>query len=237
MSQIWTDEFLNQLSGDAETDILGEVNCLFKRFYLAITINVPVYTLPSYVVSVKGVVYRGKKLDPLSWEEYQILSNNSYYVNSTTSLVHTGIPRFYALHPTNIRDIVFYPCPNESLVSTVDSDNNPYAPTLNEARCAIQCWRTIDNTDSEAVLPAYIDRRTRKAYILKKAFGKEGKGQDLKISAYYDGKYQYLIDNFKKLNNWPFLSKKYSLDDSILTTNRGRVPRPVLPTNFERVVY
>lgn len=237
MSAIWTDEYINQLVSDAETDILGEIDCLFKRFYLATIANTSVYRLPSYVIGVKKVTYRGKQVDPLGWDEFQIISNNSYYVDPSTNLIYSGIPRFYTLHPTNIRDIIFYPAPSEALSDVVDSDNDPYAPFLNEPHCTISCWRTIDDSDPTAALPPYIDRRTRKAYILSKAFGKEGKGQNLRAAQYYAKRYSTLLDNFKKINNWPYISKKYSLDDSILTTNHGRPGRPSLPTNFERVVY
>jgi hypothetical protein len=80
-------------------------------------------------------------------------------------------------------------------------------------------------------------RRTVKAYVLWKAFAAEGKGQDLQASAYYQSKYNFLIGVFRTINAGCFVSKHYSLGDSLLDPQNYRYPKPMLGPNFERVIY
>ncbi len=92
-------------------------------------------------------------------------------------------------------------------------------------------------TDLTLTLPPYIDRRTRKAWILWKAFSAEGKGQNSAAASYYMAKYQFLISQFRAINEGCFVSKKYAIDDGTLSINNFRYPRPLMPPNFERVVF
>jgi len=234
MPTIWSDNYLNQLLQDAAHDITDEVNCLFHRFYLATTADISVYTLPDKVKGVKRVTWRGIELDPLSWQDMEAMAPGIAYVNNTTKFEGTSSrPQFYALHPTNIHDIKFYPTPSEAFV---DTGGDPYSPQPNESRCTISCWRNIDTDIPAASLPTYIDRRTRKAYVLWKAFGKEGKGQNLTASDYYKQKYQFLLRFFSQINAGCYASTRYQLNDGL--TRRSRKPaKPTLGPNFERVRY
>ena len=241
---IWSDTLLTQLSGDVEQEIVKQVDCLFFRFCLATTLGVSVYTLPNYVRSVRSIAWRGRKLDPVSWEEMQLLTPATAIVSEGAGPTYpaTGIetsvsrPLWYAMHPTNIFDIRMYPCPNETFSSSAEP---PYSPSPNGASCIVTCWRNPDETftDSTALLPSYIDRRTRKAYVLWKAFEKDGKGQNANAAAFYKQKFEFLMSQFGKINEGAFIAKRYEIDDSILTIDRFRYPRPLLPSNFERVYY
>lgn len=228
MSSIWTDDFLNKINDDAGNDILDAEECLFHKFYLAITAGISTYTLPSKVRSLRKIKYRGITIDELSWQEFMIINPMSAFVDSGDKIeVPQSRPRFYAFHPTNNKQIRFYPCPDETLSA---SGGDPYSPLINEARCNITCWRNIDETITDAYLPAYIDKRTRKAFVLWKAFGKEGKGQNLRAADYYKQKYDYLLARFKVINTKAFVSKIYSLSGS---SHRLFPRKPRLPSNFE----
>lgn len=231
---IWTDAYLNQLLQDAAHDIICEVPCLFHRFYLSTTNGLSVYTLDEKVRGIKRITWRGIELDPLSWQQMEAMAPGIAYVNSGNKFEGTSSrPQFYALHPTNIHDIKFYPTPSESL-SAVGGD--PYAPQPNEERCTISCWRNVDTAIASASLPGYIDRRTRKAFVLWKAFGKEGKGQNSRASDYYKARYQFLVKLFSQINAGCFASTAYQLDDRLPA--QGRKPaKPTLGPNFERVRY
>jgi|SRR6266853_367876 len=236
---IWSNTFLNKLAIDAEQQINQDLQAIYFKFYLAVTSGLMVYTLPSYVRSVLRVTWRGRKLDPVSWEEMTLLTpatvfvgtGNSGNVNSVVSR-----PLYYCLHPTNPYDIRLFPTPNETFGV---AGGDPYGPVVNEPFCVVSCWRTSDTSyvDPTLVLPQYIDRRTRKAWILWKAYGAEGKGQSLTAAAYYKNKYEFLINQFRAINEGCFVSKKYAIDDGRLAIDNFRQSRPLLPANFERVIF
>ena len=231
---IWSDDFLNQLEQDAEDQINQDLQAIYYKFCLPTVIGTSVYTLPSYVRSVLRITWRGKSLDPLTFDEMIMMTPataGGFYDNSVVSR-----PLYYCMHPTNVYDIRFFPTPDEAFTDTGDT---PYSPTVNGPACIISCWRTSDPNfaDPLLLLPPYIDRRTKKAYVLWKAFSAEGKGQDLKASEYYHGKYDFLISQFRMINSGCFVGKKYSINDGNLEIDNFKYPKPTLPANFERTIY
>lgn len=235
MSTIWSDAFLEQLAVDAEQAILLDVNCIYHRFHLTTVAGTSVYQLDELVRGIKRITWRGIKINPCSWEDLHSLSPHTAVVDAGNRVeTSESRPFWYALHPSNIHSIRFYPTPNESFTNTGD----PFSPSPNESKCTISCWRNLDTSNALYNLPLYIDRRTTKSYILWKAFEKEGKGQNLAASKYYAQKYKFLIEQFKSINQSPYVSKRYSLDDGTLSTLEARrYPKPTLPPNFERTIY
>lgn len=237
---IWDDNYLNQLNSNAGQQINQDLPCIWQRFTFAIQAGLSVYRLPSFVRSILGIQIRGRELDKANWDDLTVLTPATVFVgsNAPNENIETtsGKPLWYALHPTNIYDIRFFPTPDETFTS--DPSDDPYSPD-NGPKCIITCLRAIDDTgvDKTALLPNYIDRRTRKAYVLWKAFRSEGKGQNLKASEYYRKKYDYLIKSFTRINNQPFIGKKYNIEDGNLQIDAFRYPRPTLNPNFERTVY
>lgn len=233
---IWTDAVLDQYTEDGLQDINSQVPCIFSKFYLTTVVGQSVYTLNESVRSITRVTWRGRQLFPLSWEELQAMTPATVVVtgsgSSDTIEGVIGRPMWYALHPTNVKDIRLYPTPDEAFINTGD----PYSQISNEARCCITVMSRIDSTNPLLSLPIYVARRTMKAYVLWKCFEKEGKGQDLKAAAFYKKRYSFLISQFKSINEGCFISKKYQLEDSMSLENR-RFPRPMLPPQFERVKY
>ena len=241
---IWTDSLLSQLSADAEQEIVKQVDCLFHRFLLATTTGKSVYTLPNFVRGIRSIAWRGRKLEPASWEELTLLTPATAIVSEGGGPTYPAVgnetsvskPLWYALHPTNLFDIRFYPCPNETFT---DSAEDPYSPSPNGASCIVSCWRSPDSSESDqtALLPKYIDRRTRKAYVLWKAFEKDGQGQNSLAASFYKAKFDFLISQFRRINEGAFVSKRYSLDEGELSIDNFRYPKPMLPSQFERVYY
>lgn len=230
---IWTDTYLNQLIADAGNDILAAVPCLFHRFFLPTTAGTSVYTLPGKCKSIKRITWRGIKIEPMGWEEFIALTPATAVVDPANRIEPAqGRPYFYVLHPTNVHDIRFYPTPNETFTDTAD---DPYSPAA-DAHCIVTCWREEDDTDPLATIPAYIDRRTRKAYAAWRAFEKEGKGQNSTAAGYYKKKYAFLIDMFTKINSGCFVSARHILQ-SDLELQGLNTHKPVLPSNYERVRY
>lgn len=234
---LWTDDQLNQWALDAEQQINQDVSCIFTRFFLPLTIGNSTYTFPSYVRSVTRITWRGREIYSVNWEDLTNLAPATAWIgpgNPDNVEYTVSRPIYYAFHPTNVYDIRFHPTPDETALTTGD----PYSPDFS-ARCIVSCYRSIDSTlvDPLAMLPTYIDRRTRKAYVCWKAFEADGKGQNLKAATYFKAKYQFLISQFQKINGQPFISKRYAMGDGQLEVDNFRMPRPMLPSNFERIFY
>ena len=239
---IWSDSFLSQLSIDAEQQINKDVQCIFSCFCLPTQLGVSVITLPSFVRSLLRITWRGYGLDQLNWLELTLMTPATVFVApGSPANVETTIsrPLYYAMHPTNPYDVRLYPTPNETF-SANPPGVDPYGPTPNQPSCVVSCYRNIDATfsDPTALLPAYADRRTRKAYALWKAFSAEGPGQNLAAASYYQAKYTFLVDRFRQINQGAYVGKQYGMDDRGLLTNDGyRYPRPTLNPNFERTIF
>lgn len=236
---IWSNTFLSKLAEDAEQAINIDLQAIYFKFCMATVSGQMVYTLPEYVRSVIRVTWRGKKLDPLSWEEMTLITPATVFVGAgdpgnINSVV--GRPLYYGMHPTNPYDIRLYPTSDETFTTSGD---DPWGPTVNGPACIVSCWRTTDTTftDPTLLLPSYIDRRTRKSWILWKAYGAEGKGQSLIASAYYKAKYNFLINQFRAINEGAFISKRYALGDGESGLNNFRYPKPTMPSQFERVIF
>lgn len=235
MPIIWQSAFLSRYADDAETDAAASLDYLFYRFTLSTTQGTSTYTLPTFVKSVVRITWKGYKVWPLSWREMADL-NPASMVATGGNLYESpeGRPRFYCFHPNDLRNIRFFPTPNQTIAAddTKVNDTND----LQDVVC-ISCWRSPDTTIGEQ-LPSYVARRTKKAFVLKYAWAKEGKGQNLVASNYYDAKYKFQLELLKKVNEHCFLSRRHRLDDSYNLAGFGRrKPRPVLPPNFARGSY
>ncbi len=237
---IWSDAQLTQWSEDAVGQIAIDVACIFVRECIPVTRGISVIRLPEYVRSLRRVCWRGRSLEPQSWEELQFLTPSTVFLSdgSSANIESIGKPLFYAPHPTNPYDIRLYPAPDETLF--VSGEPNPYAPQPNSPSCIIEFWRKPDFTNTNPVIsiPPYILRRTQKAYVLWKAFAAEGKGQDHEASGYYQQKYNFLIDSFVRINSGCFVAKRYSLDEGgLLDPQRFRYPKPLHSPRFERTIF
>ncbi len=227
MALIWEDAFLARLAADGEQDMVNRVACLFYRFNQAVTANTSVYTLPVKTSRIRRVTWLGIKLDPITFNDLCMMHPTFVWEDSTNKVdIPTGQPQYYVLHPTNINDIRFFPCPIEDVP---DDAKDPYGEGI-DTNIVISCFRNVDGTNEKYQLPDYIYRRAIKAYVLWKAYGAEGKGQSLKASGYYKQKYEYYVGHFDKLNSDSFVSKRYSLNASL--PGPGGPGRPVLPARF-----
>jgi len=228
---IWDSSYLADLNEAAGQQISTDLNCIYNRSFLEIESGTSVYQLPCLLRSLLKITYRGNKIWPINWDQFVALSPNSVFLDAITNIETTiSKPRFYTQHPTNILDVRFYPTPSDDFTTSGD----PFSPLVNEEKCIVSYYQQIDTTDNRLTLPTYIDRRTRKAYVLWQAFMQEGRGQDLKASEYYHMKYEYLINKFRQINSGCYVSKRYSLGESGI--DNYRLPKPVLPSNYERRV-
>ena len=226
---LWDDGYLNRLLDDAEDYIYSSVNCIFDRYGLTITAGQSVYSLETYTKHVIRITYKGKKLHPLSYIEFCALNPASAIVSETYKTESANsTPLYYVKHPTNFYDIRLYPTPSE----TIDAPTENLFGSNISVGVIVSCYRTSDSTVSYLQLPRYLIRHIKKAYVLWKAFAKEGKGQDLEASVYYKGKLDFLIETLKEINSNVFLGKQRVLGDTFHIGQFATPARPVLPPDY-----
>ena len=230
---IWTDDYLNKLAQEGAEAVNIETPCVFHREYIAIP-GIQLYLeLPGYLKSLTRVTFKGRKITPISRLVMMGMFPNRF--NDTDHYV--GDPYYYYLEPgiynsSGSQRLYLAPIPD---VTFSASGGDPYSPVSGELRCTLSMMRYIDDTDATLTLPDYISIPIRRAYALWQAFKKEGPGQDLKASSFWEQKYQYYLDYFRGTNERIHIAKVRTLTGK--RRENRRPAKPVLPSNFERVVY
>lgn len=230
---IWTDDYLNQLFTEAAEAVNIEVPCIYHREYIAVYSGSTYLTPSTYIKSILRITYRGIKLEPLT--RLQMLA--MFPKRFTDSTAYQGTPYYYYLEPGVYNQegstrLYLTPVPMEDLS---DSGGDPFSPQADEPYCTLSMYRYVDDSNSLYTIPDYISIPIRRAYALWQAFKKEGPGQDLKAANFWSQKYNFYLNFFKDLNNRVFIAKIRTLTGN--QRNDRRPAKPVLPSNFERVVY
>jgi len=227
---IWESAYLNQLLEDAEDYITASIDCIFDRFSFPVISGQSVYTLPSYVTRLVRITWKGKKLYPLNFQEFCILNPASAVVSAGTKIESpNSIPLYYVKHPTNYYDIRLYPTPGEDLAQVT---TDLWGANINTG-LIVSCYRTQSRSADYLHLSNILIRRIKKAYLLVKAFAKEGKGQNIQASQYYQKKLDLLLGALKEINSNVFLGKIRILNDTFNASRFGTPGRPVLPSDYE----
>jgi hypothetical protein len=255
---LWSNEYLARLAFDAETEIANETKCIIDRISISTALHVSEYQLPQYVFNVRKVYWKGFRLDPISGytvpeTAYDIITWKSAGFNPSafspafltgysdiTSTFGAGvkggkpIEYFYAGFGENI--IKINPSANEVLQRYEDGlwSNNI------ENSLIIEFYRFPDGENWK--IPQYFRRRTIKAYVLWKAFAKEGDGQNLDASQYWEKRYHLLLGRAKIITDNIYKIYTYSRkpgNDIYCGNNfdygyQGPTipPRPILPSNY-----
>jgi hypothetical protein len=229
MPQIWNETYLNRLLDDAEDYITSTINCIFDRISIGIISGTSVYTLPSYVKGIIRITWKGKKIYPLTFPEFCALNPSNAVVDGTSKIeAALSTPKFYVKHPTNFYDIRFWPTPAGNISA---GTTNLFGAAISSC-VIISCYRTQSTDQAYLYIPLYLKRRIKKAYLLSRAFAKEGKGQDLQASVYYTKKLEYLMEALKDINSNVFLGKTHLLNDTFNSGRCGTPGRPILPPDY-----
>lgn len=237
---IWTSEYLNSLALEAEIQIAEEVPCIIDRLSLDIKSGISEYQLPEYVSDIRKITWEGFKLDATAQIEYpnwvyliDEASGGAFNADAFTDAyfiddrVIAGTPQgkpfryFYSTFGEN--KVVFNPGPNKDIAILTDELWN----TDLDKGVIVEFYRMPDGYDWK--LPSYIRQRTIKAYIMSKAFAKEGDGQNLKASQYWAQKYQQLLARARSII-WRIHSAE--LRTRTDQVSNGTIARPVLPANW-----
>ena len=241
---IWTTQYLEDLAVEAETQIAEECKCILDRISLEILRGKAEYQLPSYVTDIIKITWKGVRLDPIPQIEYDnwiytedsILEGaftadaftDAYYIDSiSVSGTPQGRPERYFYNSFGENVIRFHPAPNEALpILSGDIWNVGIGDGV-----IIEFYRTPLSPDFQ--LPEYFRRRTIKAYVLMKAFAREGDGQNLKAAKYFAARYVQLLARAKKIIGHVNQASLNTRSDA--TNQRHVVARPKLPWNWQTI--
>lgn len=228
---LWTSEYLSDLATEAEIKISTEVPCIFVRFPLNITAGTSVYdfsalSTPQYLTGIMRITYLGYTVHPAFPNEMRGLVQGFRPGNGDTQ---SSRPYIYLRSGYGINEIKFWPAPSATI--TYDSSDI----TLNSSirnNVIVAGWRLAD-TALNYRIPAHIRQTLVRYYVMAYAYKKEGKGQNLEASKYFEFKYNGLLARFKKINSKLFTSRlNFTRDDAIYRSYGTKPPRPSLPPNF-----
>lgn len=220
---IWTDQQIATWSQEAENDICLRLNLIIDRIGLATSNGQSIFNLPSYLNSIRSVLFQGFKLDPASFLEVV----NS--ISSPGAVISSSRPLSYAYDGFGTNTIKIYPAVG---VATSAPSGDLFNATNIATGLVIELYRAPDFSTSYNRVPVWFRRVIVKAYVLMRALQQEGPGQDLSGAAYFEEEYMELLQILKSVNGTVFLSKQQILGDGYDQMRRNWRARPVLPPNY-----
>lgn len=227
---LWTDAYLSDLAIEAELKISTEVPCIYVRFPLNIVQGTSVYDLsalstPQFLTGVIRITYQG-------WPVYPAFSNdlrNNVPSFKPASGDVESRPYLYLRDGYGLNSLKFWPAPNATI--TYDASDITLSSSIRN-NVIVSGWRLADSTLGYNI-PTHIRQTLVRYYVMAYAYKKEGKGQNLEASKYFESKYELLLSRFKKINSKLFISRlNFTRDFPIGRSYGVKPPRPSLPPNF-----
>jgi len=215
---VFTTTQLNRYTLKAEQSFATEFPCLIDRISLPIVAGTSLYALPDNIINIRRITYRGKKLDPIPHRDLRECLDGS---------TASGTPTDYVYNNVGQMTIKLFPTPIETLTGL---QANLFTPAVIRVECIVEFYTTSDGIDYR--LPDYIRRRLLKASVLKQAFLAEGKGQNLKASKYWAGKWDYLKELYGN-QVYDQLNAPRRLIANTGGVNRQILAAPVLPLSMQ----
>lgn len=226
MTQIWSDSILTTLAQQAEETIAMELPCIISRISIKAIKDQAIVNLPDYVLDIISVTWKGYPLDPFPMASY-------IEAGSGPGTITSGQPRYYLYSGYGTRALKLIPMPNETLdIATI--------PLVTKSeikkRLVFECRRLPDVTGTSHRIPEYFRRRLVKEYVCTRAFLQEGNGQNLGASLYYKQKFELILNLVRQIYNGIFVAKRYEMLPQMTHMTMGGIGRPVLPSQFGRVI-
>lgn len=206
---LWTNEYLADLALEAEIEIAKKLPCIIDRYSLSVEIGIAEYQLPEYVTNIRRVFWKGTRLDPVShleiddwvftWEQSTFgaftevnYQETAFDIDDIIGATPMGKPTRYFYSKLGENVIRLNPTPNEN-VGVFDALYGANIPNA----VIVEFYREPDGVNWK--LPEYIRRRTIKSYVMWKAFAREGDGQNLSASQYWQGRYAVNLERANKI--------------------------------------
>lgn len=226
---LWTAQYLSDLATEAETKISTEVPCIYVRFPLPVVAGTSVYDLsalstPQYLTGIIRITYQGWTVHPAFPNEMRETVVPFKPGNGDVQ----SRPFIYLTQGYGLTSLKLFPAPN----ATIAYDSTDITTTTGiRNNVIVSGWRLAD-VALDYRIPAHIRQTLVRYYVMAKAYKKEGKGQNLEGSKYFEYKYEKLLKRFKAIHSNLFATRlNYKRDGSIRPWGY-RPPRPVLPANF-----
>ena len=212
---IWTASTITRFAEEAEDHFAHDYPCILVRMSLTVVANTSTYTLPDSVLSIRRITWQGWKLDPLG-------QRNMRDVFQYASQV--GKPYWYVFNNVGANNVQFFPIPDTSISP---SGNNLYSDAIT-TDVIVEYYTTPDYVTN--IIPPYFRRRLLKPYVLKKCFGIENQGANLKNAQYFAQKWEALKEQYGVfLDVIHNKSRKLSLNG--ITANQFFPGQPILPVS------
>jgi hypothetical protein len=220
---IWDDSIITTIAAQGEESIATKVPCIVERISLATIAGTSLLSLPSYVIDIISVTWKGYYLDPYPMQDYIEAGSSSLNVSSSK-------PLYYLYNGYGTGIIKLLPAPNEILAAAV----NPLTTKAEIAkRLVLEVKRTPDVSGITHRIPEYFRRRLIKDYVCYRLFLQESSGMNLKASEYYKNKHEDNLKLFKTAHDHIYQVKRHEMlpqEGQFM----NRPARPVLPSNFGR---
>lgn len=217
---IFEDAYIQRLMDEAEYAISEQCQCIFSRFSIATIAGQAEYTLPSGIVGILQITYKGHQVIPSELRDWEF----SQYLKPQ-NLSAQGIPRWYIRRGFGWSKLKFHPIPSESI-----SANDSVIDTITgiNERVIISTYR-VSNLTTER-LPEYLRRNIIKYYVMKQAYLRESKAQNLIASQLFSKSYDNFMQLFKIIIERIPQCITYQHGPTV-GTFLHKPARPVLPTS------
>ena len=219
----FTDTQISNWSFKYEQELSAKYDLIADRVSIPITSGLNEYQIPNYVTNIRTVLYLGKEL-------YAKGGRASIITNDVPGETSGSVPFEYVYSNKGLRVLKFYPTPMDNIALYT---GDLWTPAADEAAVIVEFYRTSEslNPIGDNNLPPWLRQYLLKDYVCWKAGSVEGKGQDLRMSNYYQRKLDSHADYIRKIQE-----NMNRLKHSVLAeqgfTGRRRPGRPVLPPNF-----
>lgn len=218
---IFTDTQISAWAQAYEREITAEHDFIVDRISLDIVAGIGEYEIPNYVTNIRSVLYQGKELHAKGFRASNITGD----VPGVTS---GAIPFEYVFSGKGLRVLKFYPTPNLSIPIYTSS---LWTAAADFAAVIVEFYRTSVRDDVTRQLPEWLRRYILKDYVAWKAFGMDGKQQDLRAADYYSKKLESQKTYLQMIKTNMFRASTDAVSVHKMP-NRQRPGRPVLPSNF-----
>jgi len=214
---IWTNDQLVRWMKDAEEALIVKEYLRWERFSLTITSGTATYTLPSRLLNITSVLWKGKPLTPLIGME-----PHAQFENFRTE---QNKPKHYTVSNDGIQTLRLIKIPNESIAEIT---TGLFGANVQNG-FLVSGFTTPDRDVDHFQIPDYCTRPLVKAYVLWRAFSKEGDGQNLQLGQYWQGQFEFYKLKVSRMKH-KYYSTKQHLDLEMLSFAGRRHAR--LPGDF-----
>lgn len=188
---LFDESYLNRLIDKAERELSIRTGIIFDRFSLPVTLGQGILDLPTGVIGIVQVTWKGEEVIPQDFLEF----DGNYL--KPQALMTSSKPKMYIRVMNGYAKIQLVPKPNETLVGGTDTFAALASLTLIKTRLVISAIRSANPASETLRMPTYLFRNCMKYKALAEAYAKEGKTQNLVASEYFLDKFTFFLMHYE----------------------------------------